>query len=302
MNKGGGTTGVEKIISWIEEHKKRSILLMVAIICLPIVAIHILFKIKTGYYLIQAEWEPGEVLGYFGDVLSFLGTVILGYIAITQTERANTLSKDLLELEWKTRQPCLYVDGNECYKLYIGSEEVRCCSESAENDSLKVRAYYIDKNNRTGVTMPLAVMAFNIKNTGGSDICKIAVKSQYCYLSPILPEVYNACMIGGIEGNTCISQGQTKKLYIEFAQEVDPDEENFDYDKAADWVLKNETMTPAFSFELFLTTVDGIEYKEYLECGTDILKIKYKEHKIKKVKRALHVRNIKIERVRDTEV
>lgn len=288
---------MKKIIMWIEGHKKETVWIMLALICLPIVVIHILFKLKTNCYLIQAEWGPGDVLGYFGDVLSFLGTVVLGYVAITQTERANALSKDLLELEWKTRQPCLYVDGNEYYKLYTEEEDVEHYFGSVGKDSLKIRAYYVDKNNRTGITMPLAVMVFNIKNTGGSDICKIAVKSQYCYLSATPPEDCNECMIGGIEGNTCVSQGQTKKLYIEFAQEIDPEKEDFDYDKVLDWIHQNKTMTPAFNFDLFLTTVDGMEYKENLECGTDLPIIKYKEHEIKKVKRTLHVRNIKVERV-----
>lgn len=288
---------MEKIISWIEEHKKETILLIVAIIFLPILVIHILYKIKPGCYLIQSEWGPGDVLGYFGDVLSFLGTVVLGYVAITQTERANALSKDLLELEWKTRQPCLYVDGNEHYKLYTEEDEIKSCLQSIENSDLKMCAHYINKSNRTGVTVPLAVMVFNIKNTGGSDICRITVNSNYCYLTATPSREYDGVMVVGIEGNTCINQGQSKKLFIEFVQEIDLDKEGFDYDKSVEWIRKDKTMTPAFDFNLLITTVDGTEYKENLACGTSIPVIKYKNNEIKKVKRSLYVRNIVVERV-----
>ena len=72
---------MEKALKWIDEHKKLSIFLIVIIIFMPIIIIHVLFKIKTGYYWIVAEWEAGDVLGYFGDVLSFVGTIILGYVA-----------------------------------------------------------------------------------------------------------------------------------------------------------------------------------------------------------------------------
>ena len=65
------------------------------IIILPIVIIHILFKWKSNCYWIEAEWNAGDALGYFGDVLSFVGTVVLGYIAVKQTERANKLNKEL---------------------------------------------------------------------------------------------------------------------------------------------------------------------------------------------------------------
>lgn len=42
-------------------------------------------------------WGADEVFGFFGDYLSFFGTVILGAAAVFQTERANELAKKATE-------------------------------------------------------------------------------------------------------------------------------------------------------------------------------------------------------------
>ena len=89
---------MEKFLEWIRKNKKLFIFFIIIIVFLPIVSIHFLFKLKANIYWLQSEWEPGELLGYFGDLLSFLGTVSLGIIAIYQTEKANSLSNKLVEL------------------------------------------------------------------------------------------------------------------------------------------------------------------------------------------------------------
>lgn len=48
----------------------------------------------NGYITI---WGADEVFGFFGDYLSFFGTVILGAAAVFQTERANELAKKATE-------------------------------------------------------------------------------------------------------------------------------------------------------------------------------------------------------------
>lgn len=68
---------MEKIIKWIQEHKKITTFLIGMCILAPILVIHFLFKIYSNCYWIEAEWKAGDVLGYFGDVLSFAGTVVL---------------------------------------------------------------------------------------------------------------------------------------------------------------------------------------------------------------------------------
>lgn len=281
---------MKKIVEWINRHKKLSVILFSIVIFVPIVVIHILFKIKTNCYWIAAEWEPGDVLGYFGDVLSFVGTVVLGYVAICQTEKSNELSNKLLELEWRQMQPCLCLDGNQEYKIYIGAEEIEEVEKEYGIKDMKIKSYYINKNNRTGITTPIAVMVVTIQNTGGSDIRNISIQSNYCYLSAIMPDGYNECVVHGIEGDTSIKKGESKKLFIEFVQELDVKMENFELDKAKAWVGSDKLMIPAFDFDIQLITVDGFNYKENLVCSTFISDIEYEEEKIKNVK---NVKNVK---------
>ena len=111
---------MEKIIKWIQEHKKITTFLIGMCILAPILVIHFLFKIHSNCYWIEAEWEAGDVLGYFGDVLSFAGTVVLGYIAIAQTEKANQMNKELLEIEKNRIKPCVDITSTELSNIYFG--------------------------------------------------------------------------------------------------------------------------------------------------------------------------------------
>ena len=48
---------------------------------------------------IKTAWNAADVLGYYGTILSFVGTVVLGIIAVWQTRKANDLSEHMLNLE-----------------------------------------------------------------------------------------------------------------------------------------------------------------------------------------------------------
>jgi len=76
------------MFEWIKNHKKLSrviaIIVIGTIIGIPFL-IHLLFNIRgTGFWV--ANWCPGDALSYGGDVLSFLGTVILGALALWQND------------------------------------------------------------------------------------------------------------------------------------------------------------------------------------------------------------------------
>lgn len=52
--------------------------------------IHILFKLDFKISFLYAEWTAGDLLEYYGAILSFIGTVVLGVLALYQ----NKLIKD----------------------------------------------------------------------------------------------------------------------------------------------------------------------------------------------------------------
>lgn len=59
--------------------------------------INILFKFDFNIWWIESEWSAGDALNFFGNVLSFIGTIVLGAISIWQTNKANNLSEKVLE-------------------------------------------------------------------------------------------------------------------------------------------------------------------------------------------------------------
>lgn len=137
---------MEKILEWINEHKKLSVLLIVVLIFAPILVIHILFKIKTNGYLITAEWEAGDMLGYFGNVLSFIGTVFLGYVAVCQSQKANQLSNEIVRLEWGKIKPSLDIIQNQKSIIYYKKKEILECMKNYDSDKdMILRRYYLGK-------------------------------------------------------------------------------------------------------------------------------------------------------------
>lgn len=59
--------------------------------------INILFKFDFNIWWLESEWSAGDSLNFFGSILSFIGTIVLGAISIWQTSKANNLSEKLLE-------------------------------------------------------------------------------------------------------------------------------------------------------------------------------------------------------------
>lgn len=59
------------------------------------------YKIKNLYFTL---WEAKDVLSFYGSFLSFLGTVILGALALWQNKKSNDINKDLLTLNKETER------------------------------------------------------------------------------------------------------------------------------------------------------------------------------------------------------
>jgi hypothetical protein len=72
------------------------IFLVLTILSVPLI-INILFKFDFNVWWLESEWSAGEALSFYGCLLSFTGTIILGAISIWQTKKANNISKQLLD-------------------------------------------------------------------------------------------------------------------------------------------------------------------------------------------------------------
>lgn len=75
------------MFDWIKTHKVIftiiCLTLLIALIGIPLI-INLLFKFNSNISIFEAEWSAGDALGYYGAVLSFVGTVVLGALALYQ--------------------------------------------------------------------------------------------------------------------------------------------------------------------------------------------------------------------------
>lgn len=254
---------MEKILKWINKHKKLSVLLIVAVIFIPILIIHILFKIKTNCYLITAEWKAGDVLTYFGDVLSFVGTVTLGYVAICQTEKANSISEKLMEIDLVKMKPCFDFINSQKYFIYLIDEKSEIEKIYERNKSMLLDIL-ITANPRTGMSIDICFITFDITNSGHSDIRFIFVNNINFYLSPFDKRNENK-KIATVLRNSNIKVGETKKMIVQVRREFVDEEDAKDT-----WYIDNvDKINPYFEMSLQIVSTDGNNYYEKIICSSN---------------------------------
>ena len=84
------------MIDWINKHKVSFGLICLAVLFLLIgvpLIINILFKIPATTTFLEAEWNASDALAYYGAILSFIGTVVLGALALYQNHIIREESK-----------------------------------------------------------------------------------------------------------------------------------------------------------------------------------------------------------------
>lgn len=82
-----------KMFEWIKKHKISFVLICISVfiflVGVPFI-INLLFKFNSNISVLEAEWSAGDALGYYGAVLSFVGTVVLGALALYQNHIIKT--------------------------------------------------------------------------------------------------------------------------------------------------------------------------------------------------------------------
>lgn len=74
------------MFNWMNNHKKLiAFITFMIIFGIPFI-IHVLFKLHSNIDFFVAEWTAGELLSYYGSILAFLGTVILGALSLYQNQ------------------------------------------------------------------------------------------------------------------------------------------------------------------------------------------------------------------------
>ncbi len=75
---------MKRFFLWIIKHKIATVLIIVALLVLPIIIVHVLFKLEAKHNFFIAEWSAGDVLCYIGAFYAFLGTASLGALSLWQ--------------------------------------------------------------------------------------------------------------------------------------------------------------------------------------------------------------------------
>lgn len=277
------------IIEWISKNKRKALILIILVIVLPMIAIQVLFNIQVSYKWLVAVWGPGELLDYLGNIIAFLGTILLGYIAIVQAENANKLSKSIVELEWKRQQPCLDIVNSQEYNIYISPEEIEMVLNKWKSvDSLKIELCYALPNSTISKT-EVAVMEICIINTGKSDIRNIFIEDSNCYLSINEPDSLDRCKPYAVMGNHYIKAGEEKKLLIEFTQEIDIEKQ-----EETSWIEEGKRhIMPSFNFDFIIVSSDGTEYKENLVLNSGW---EFKKDREGEIKRYLYTEYLSVKK------
>ena len=97
---------MEKIIAFVKDYWWK-ILIGIASIILAVIGIPLIinwfFSMPACCDFFAVDWEAKDSLAYYGDALGFIGTVVLGAIAVYQTskaygqtEKSNQLAKDAI--------------------------------------------------------------------------------------------------------------------------------------------------------------------------------------------------------------
>lgn len=76
---------MEKILSWILEHKKLVIFLCIVLLIGVPVIIHILFSIPAINDFFMAKWSAGDILQYYASILGLIPTTFVSIAALKFT-------------------------------------------------------------------------------------------------------------------------------------------------------------------------------------------------------------------------
>lgn len=142
--------------------------LLALVIALPVL-INLLFKLPAPSSICIAEWTAGDALGYYGAVLSFLGTVALSALALWQNYKINELNNKhttlLEEMEREKNAPCFVI---------------RNCIATGQISKLVIFVGNISNN----VAQDVTFSDFSLLNESGIPLWKDKIEEHIHYLAP----------------------------------------------------------------------------------------------------------------------
>ena len=77
-----------KVFDWFIKNKLKAIVLAVLGFVLPLLVVHLLYKLNIGLVWLHTAWTAGDILTYIAGFEALCGTVILGLVSIYQNKAA----------------------------------------------------------------------------------------------------------------------------------------------------------------------------------------------------------------------
>lgn len=177
------------ILELLKKYKWKIVLFGILCFGLCLLVVQIPYWIGDIKTMIWTDFSAESVLGFLGDFLSAAGTVILGWVAMKQTDYANKISDRLLMLEERRyndeHKPAIVLDW---VKLHDSSYR-----KIAMNVAYPGRLYYVDSPNYDPNTKD-GFWEMNIINTGTTGIYNCVVEK----VSSVPDELKIDCIAGDI--------------------------------------------------------------------------------------------------------
>lgn len=127
---------MSKILDWIKKHIWQTILIVLGLFFLPLLLVHIAYRIPAISPWFASSWNSGELITYIAGFEAFVGTVFLGAIAVYQNNDANQISKNIQNstenLHKLERQPIF-----EIYDCDISTNSSKGISRSFQSYCVK---------------------------------------------------------------------------------------------------------------------------------------------------------------------
>jgi nitrogenase subunit NifH len=122
---------------WIKQNIVLIIIVCAFLIIVPPIIINTMYLVGSDEP--NTMYSANDLISYVGTVLSFIGMIILGVVAITQTESANELSQKLLELE-KGKDFCSIIPTKDIMHLQSEKSDIKIVW-SAHHNMITVQLY-----------------------------------------------------------------------------------------------------------------------------------------------------------------
>lgn len=90
---------MSKILDWIKKHIWQTIFIGLGLFFVPLILVHMAYRIPAISPCFASTWEAGDLLGYIAGFEAFLGTMLLCILTLSQNKRANDLSERLLNIQ-----------------------------------------------------------------------------------------------------------------------------------------------------------------------------------------------------------